>query len=111
MIRAATTDKENATNKPPSSPFGRGGLKRTGAALESNRTSPRAMKLGQQKQSSSNSGLGAISEFGNSNSADTEADFLAKERMDEAAKAGTRWTLEDFEIGEFLLTLIEYNIL
>lgn len=69
------------------------------------------MKLGQQKQSSSNSGLGAISEFGNSNNADTEADFLAKERMDEAAKAGTRWTLEDFEIGEFLLTLIEYNIL
>ena len=34
------------------------------------------------------------------NNADLEAAFLAKNAEEDAAKAGTRWTLNDFEIGK-----------
>lgn len=101
----SATDKENATNQAvPTSPFGRtnNGMKRpAGTKLESNRTSP--------KSNANALGLGSIVEdkslFKTNDVDDIDDDddaalFHAKEKMDAAAKAGTRWCLEDFEIGK-----------
>ena len=42
----------------------------------------------------------AIDDDDTTNNAELEAAFLAKNAEEDAAKAGTRWTLNDFEIGK-----------
>jgi serine/threonine protein kinase len=91
MAYLTTTDKENAGNTAiQASPS----LKRTGATLESNRKSPQTAKLQ------------AINETPDihldpaDNTADMEAEFAAQAKQEEATKSGTRWTLNDFEIGK-----------
>mmetsp|Transcript_24597 Transcript_24597/g.53253 ORF Transcript_24597/g.53253 Transcript_24597/m.53253 type:complete len:359 (+) Transcript_24597:129-1205(+) len=75
-------------------------LKRAGPNLESSRMSPRAMMQHNNNQKSSSLRSIAESSCASSSVSSAEAAFLANEKMDEAAKAGTRWTLEDFEVGK-----------
>jgi len=110
-MQSSATNKENARigNQAAafqSSPhFNRNALKRAGSNLET--TSPRAMmKLNNQSQSTSalrpinESSSSSPFESSSTSTPSMEAAFLANEKMDEAAKAGTRWTLHDFEIGK-----------
>lgn len=93
----SSIDKENAGNKvayaSPSS-----NLKRHGATLESpKRLSPRLNNMKSVTESNNNND---VEMDPSTNDADMEAEFLSKTKDDEAAKAGTRWTLQDFEIGK-----------
>lgn len=75
--------------------------KRAGSNLESSRSSPRAMtKLKNSQQSSSLRSIAESSCSSSSSSSSAESASRAKEKLDEAARAGKRWTLEDFEIGK-----------
>lgn len=129
MMFSAAMDKENGGGNHqfqllPYSPHSKSNLKRpAGTNLESKRASPRitTMKVGcpqsQFDQHSTNTGgpsalrsileSSSSSKFqnGDQNSSHTlaEADAAShsnEKTMDEAAKAGRRWTLEDFEIGK-----------
>lgn len=91
MAYITSTDKENAGNTAiQSSPST---LKRTGATLESNRKSPQTAKLKSITEADINLDPA-------DNTEEMEAEFAAQAKQEEATKAGTRWTLNDFEIGK-----------
>ena len=93
MAYLSYTDKENAGNtQTVPSPT----LKRVGSALESNRKSPQTQKL----KSISDNEHQSLDLNPDDNNHEMEAQFVAQMEQEEATKSGTRWTLNDFEIGK-----------
>lgn len=105
---SSAKDKENVRsgNQPASFQsshrFGKSNPnKRAGPNLESSRSSPRAMAMTKLTNNQQSSSLRSIAESScSSSSFSAESASRAKEKLDEAARAGKRWTLEDFEIGK-----------
>jgi hypothetical protein len=98
MAYLTSADKENAGNTAiQSSPST---LKRTGYALESNRKSPQTSKLQSITEADAMVNLDHLDPSSIHSTDEMEAQFLAQAKQEEATKAGTRWTLNDFEIGK-----------
>jgi hypothetical protein len=96
MAYLQSSDKENAGNKITAAEST--ALKRVGPALESNRKSPQTNKL--KSISDKEINHSSIHLDPNDNTAEMEAAFTSQSKQDEAIKSGTRWTLNDFEIGK-----------